>query len=89
MTDAAMHDYWQHALEELSRCPARLMDPARLLFPRYPGREVNAAGRHGHPPARQPPASPAAPGMHLMQRPVQLNRTGASKVGSGRDEPSR
>ena len=23
MTDAAMHDYWQHALNDLARCPAR------------------------------------------------------------------
>ena len=23
MTDAAVHDYWQHALDELSRCHAR------------------------------------------------------------------
>jgi hypothetical protein len=36
-----------------------------------------------------PPASPAVPGMHLMQRPVRLNRTGTSKAGSGRDESSR
>ena len=23
MSDTAMHDYWQYALAELSRCPAR------------------------------------------------------------------